>query len=265
MRGTARQNIEQQLLPALRRESLSVRVAQILKRYILAERIESGDRLPSERRLADWLNVSRTVLREALNQLIGEGILYRPSAHALCVADFDRSNLASELVSLIEQDAEVRDLIELRVIIEIGAVEAIIERLTTGHLREIERWVVEGERRVAAGEPIYRADAHFHAALIQVLGNRAINGSLLPLIEENLRQNLVVDPLQLMGMKPTAAHQVVEQHRQIFEAVKERDTDAARRLMRAHLSPYLHREQPFLVTTQPGDNGRSISDGGNRS
>jgi GntR family transcriptional repressor for pyruvate dehydrogenase complex len=238
------------LLPALRRQNLSARVALILKRYILAERLDAGHRLPAERRLADWLNVSRTVLREALSQLIGEGVLERPTPHALCVAGFDRGRLAAETSLVGDEEAETQDLIELRVVIELGAVEAIIARATEAHLREIERWVVEGERRLAAREPIYRADAHFHAALLRVLDNRVVDG-LLPLIEENLRHDLVGDPHQLVAAGTPDDHRVVRQHREIYEAVKRRDLAATREWMLAHLTPYLHRERSSTSPPSP--------------
>jgi GntR family transcriptional regulator, transcriptional repressor for pyruvate dehydrogenase complex len=238
--------------PALRRQNLSDRAATILKRYIIAERLEPGHRLPAERRLADWLNVSRTVLREALSQLLGEGILERPSPYVLRVADFDRARVAADLAVVANEEAEAQDLIELRVMLEIGAVEAIVARAHDGHLREIERWVIEGERRLASGEPIYRADARFHAALLRTLGNRAIN-DFLPLIEENLRHDLVLDPHQLTTVGSAADHRVIRQHREIYEAIRRRDVESARRWMIAHLTPYLQRDRaiPEPDATRP--------------
>ena len=54
-------------LPIAPRESLATRSAIILKRYLLTEHLKPGDRLPPERRLAEALNVSRTVLRSRSN------------------------------------------------------------------------------------------------------------------------------------------------------------------------------------------------------
>jgi GntR family transcriptional repressor for pyruvate dehydrogenase complex len=230
-----------------RHQGLSERVAQILKRFILAEPLEAGERLPAERRLADALNVSRTVVREALSQLIGEGIVVRRSPRAIAVAEFDRGRLAADLALVDAEVAEMRHLIELRVIIEIGAIEAIVERATGEQLREIERSVVEGERRLAAEEPIVLADVRFHAALPGTLGNDAIN-SLLPLIEEHLRQNFLADAHQLSGTGTPDDHRVVAQHRQIFEAIKRRDVEAARLVMLAHLNPYLRRNGTASAT-----------------
>jgi GntR family transcriptional repressor for pyruvate dehydrogenase complex len=242
------------VLPRLRRQSLTGQVVTILKRYIVVERLQPGQRLPPERHLADALNVSRTVLREALSQLIGEGILYRYSPRTLCVADFDRTRAATNLAPTGGDEGGMRDLIELRVIIEIGAIETIVERANDEHLREIEQWVIEGERRVAAQEPLALADARFHAALLQTLGNRSID-AFLPVIEEHMRRNLLIDSHQLAGVGTPDDVRVATEHRQIFEAVKRRDVEAARLVMLAHLTPYLRRRaarpsDPLLESRQ---------------
>lgn len=79
------------------RESLSARSAVALKRYLLTEGLEPGDKLPPERRLAEALNVSRTVLREAINQMVGEGLVRREPSRSPTVTDFDRGQLAKLL------------------------------------------------------------------------------------------------------------------------------------------------------------------------
>lgn len=228
-------------LPIAPRENLSAQAAAILKRYLLTERLEAGDRLPAERRLAEALSVSRTVLREAINQLVGEGLIRREPSRSPTVTDFDRAQLAQELSKLDDDDAEIHDLIELRVMLERGAIEAVVERATGADLAEIERWVLEAERRLDAGETLAVADVRFHAALLHTLGNRSID-ALLPLIEENMRRNLVLDP-HLVSGQPAAARRVVREHREIFEAVRRRDADAARALMVGHLEPYIHPER----------------------
>ncbi len=241
--STSTREANHAIAPLIRRETLAVRVATILKRYIISEPLEAGHRLPSERRLADWLNVSRVVLREALSQLMGEGILERPTPYSLCVAEFDRSKLAAEVAGLSHQDAETNDLIQLRVVLELGAIDAILATATDLHLKEIERWVIEGERKLAAGEPIYRADSKFHAALLQSLENEVIN-SFLPLIEEHLRHDILIDPHQLTSVGLPADHRVVQQHREIYEAIKRRDPVATRHWLLTHLQPYIDRARP---------------------
>jgi GntR family transcriptional repressor for pyruvate dehydrogenase complex len=226
-------------LPSAPRESLSSRSAVILKRYLLAEGLQPGDRLPPERRLAEALNVSRTVLREAINQLVGEGLVSREASRSPVVTDFDRARLASDMSMLDGPDTEIRDLIELRVMVELGAIEAIVERASDDDVAEMERWVAEGERRVQEGKPMSVADLRFHAALLRSLGNRAVD-ALLPLIEENMRENLLIDTHELSGQHTATDDRVIGQHRRILEAVRARDPQAAREAMREHLDPYLH-------------------------
>ncbi len=238
MTGANRRGLEEILVPTLSRQSLSERVARILKHYIDTEHLVAGDRLPTEQRLADWLNVSRTVLREALNQLLGAGVLVRPSPRVLCVGEFDRGRLPADLAADDFDDRAMRELAELRVIIELGAIEVTVHRASDEHLRDIEHWVVEGERRFAAGEPLDITDARFHAALLRVLGNRTVD-AFIPLIEEHLRQTLLSDPQR---GKPDD-YRVVLEHRQIFEAVARRDVEVARAGMLTHLNSYLQRDE----------------------
>lgn len=228
-------------LPLPQRQNLSARVALILKHLILTQGMQEGDRLPPERQLADALNVSRTVLREALSQLLGEGIVTRAAPRKLQVADFDRGKVASELAGMREQESSLQSLIELRVFVEIGALEVIVRRLTPAHLAEIERWVRHGEEKLAAGEPLALVDAHFHAALLRATENPAI-GAFLPIIEENLRQSLSASPHQLGGSGGVEDVRVVSEHRQIFEALQRGDANAARLLMLSHLSFYLYQD-----------------------
>ena len=237
-------------LPIARRESLSTRSATIIKRYLLTERLKPGDRLPPERRLAEALSVSRTVLREAINQLVGEGLVTREPSRSPTVANFDRARLAHDLSLLEGHEAGIRDLIELRVLVELGAIESIVGRASEADLEEIERWVAEGERRVAAGEPVSVADVRFHSALLRSLGNRSVD-ALLPLIEEHIRENLLIDPHELAGVITDDDQRVVNQHRQIFEAIRARDAEAAKKRMYEHLDPYLHPEKYLDESGRP--------------
>ena len=236
-------------LPSAPRESLSSRSATILKRYLLSGELRPGDRLPPERRLAEALNVSRTVLREAINQLVGEGLILREASRSPVVAEFDRVRLAHEMSLLEGGRAEISDLIELRVLVELGAIDAIVVRASDDDLAEIERWVVEGERRAEAGEPLAAVDLQFHAALLRSLGNGAVD-SLLPLIEENMRQNLWIGTAETVETHDEQTHRVVAEHRRIYEAIRSRDVDEAHAAMRTHLMRYL---QVRLLPAGQGD------------
>ena len=231
--------IETPNLPVFYRQPLSLRVTEILKRYILVEPLEIGARLPSERHLAETLNVSRTVLRAALSQLIADGILVRTTPRTLCVAAFDRPRAATELAPLNDYNIVDQSLIELRVIIEVGAIEVITRRADMRDLSDIEHWVLIGERSVMeSAEIIESVDLHFHTALLRAAHNDAVN-AFLPLIEQSMYQNVGAWLHRLGRRHDVEDCRVVAEHRQIFDAIKRGDRETARIVMLAHLSPYL--------------------------
>jgi DNA-binding FadR family transcriptional regulator len=240
--ATRSARIETPNLPIFQRQPLSLRVTEILKRYILVEPLETGSRLPAERRLAETLSISRTVLREALGQLIADGILVRTTPRTLSVAPFDRLRVAAELAPLNDYDIVDQSLIELRVIIEVGAIELITRRADADDLGEIERRVTEGERSVVdSAELMGRVDLRFHTTLLRAAHNDAVN-AFLPLIEQTLYQNVGAWLHHLGQRDHPEDHRVAAEHRQIFEAIKRGDRETARMVMLAHLAPYLRPE-----------------------
>jgi GntR family transcriptional repressor for pyruvate dehydrogenase complex len=197
---------------------------------------------PPERRLAETLSVSRTVLREALGQLIADGILIRATPRTLTIAPFDRLRTATELAPLGDYNIIDQSLIELRVIFEVGAIEVIARRADRHDLREIERWVLEGERLVAdSAQLMGRVDVHFHTALLRSAHNDAVN-AFLPLIEETMYQNVGAWLHQLGQHDHPEDRRAVTEHRQMYEAIERGDGEAARIVMIAHLGPYLRPE-----------------------
>lgn len=225
----------------VRRRNLGARTADLLKRSILAGELPSGARLPTERELAETLNVSRTVLREALSRLMADGIVARTAPRSLCVAEFDRARVAAGLAD-VEDGMTRRELAELRLIVEVGAMEIVAGRVTAAQLAELERWVVEIERRAATSGTLQHADLQFHATLIRAVGNPLL-GALIPLVEDDMRQSVLADPTMLSA-PGTEARRVARQHREIFEALRAGDAERARRVMIAHLAPYLRGGRP---------------------
>lgn len=237
------------------RDSLADQVVTILKRYILAEPLEPGSRLPAERHLANTLNVSRTVLREAQSRLLGEGLLERRSPRILQVAEYDAEALAASLLPNDERATSFVGLMEMRYILEIGALPLIAARVTPEALAEIERCADEYERLARAGESAHRMDVQFHVTLLRSLGNPTID-AMLPLIEKQIREFLMFDPGPLRAVRPDPTDRVIREHREIVEALRNRDAAAARDAMERQLAPY------FAAMQEHGrENGNDASRG----
>ena len=82
-----------------REPRLSDKVAEMMLETILSNRLEVGDRLPSERELGEQFGVSRTVVREAVRALVAKGVIDVRSGSGLRVAAVDAAQV-SESMSL---------------------------------------------------------------------------------------------------------------------------------------------------------------------
>ncbi len=198
--------------------------------------------MPPERHLATTLNVSRTVLREALSRLLGEGVLERRSPRILQVASYDPEALAASVLSLDERATSFIDMMELRYILEVGALPLLAARISETSLDEIEQWAQEYEARMRRGETAPDMDVRFHTGLLRAIGNPTID-AMLPLVEEQIRSYLLFDPTQLRAAPRPTTDRVVVEHREIIAALRTRDAAAARNAMERHLAPYFARLQ----------------------
>src|SRR5918992_728341 len=101
---------------------LSDKVAGMMLETILSNRLSVGDRLPSERELGEQFGVSRTVVREAVRELVAKGVIEVRSGSGLRVAAVAASAV-SESMSLFlrcrtidfEKVHEVRALLEVHI------------------------------------------------------------------------------------------------------------------------------------------------------
>ena len=200
-------------------------VADVLAR--LKEQIAAGDykphaRLPSESELCRTFGVSRPVVREALMSLQALGLTTsQPGIGTFVVSD----RVGAPLLFGRYSPAHVR---EVRRCIEIPAVRLSAERRTERDIGEIAATIA---RMDEADDPKRRnqLDATFHIALARASGN-----PLIVKLVEDLRSVLEEHSLAV-ARRPYRRRAAAEEHRAIYEAIVERDADAAAAAMESHL------------------------------
>jgi GntR family transcriptional regulator, transcriptional repressor for pyruvate dehydrogenase complex len=222
------------LLRPMSRQSLAARVAQTIKRYILTENLQAGDPLPSERQLAGSLVVSRTVLREALGILVGEGLITKEAGRGIFVLPYDREHVgASFALQLDVEQPAVDELIELRRAVEVGALGLAVQRITPAEIERLRDLVAQMQAKLAAGENIATEDVELHQALLDATRNPLLM-QLRPLVEEVMR--LTVER-NLHALVEERDERAVDIMARLVEAVAGGDVWEARRLMEEHLTP----------------------------
>ncbi|MGB8273827.1 MAG: FadR/GntR family transcriptional regulator [Alphaproteobacteria bacterium] len=215
------------------RERISERVAAELLSLIAGGEIRPGERLPGERQLAFLMNVSRVSVRAALQRLKAQGFVSAVQGGGTRVLASGAAPDAP-LVELVRLSREnLRDLAEIRASLEIWAARRAAQHATPAQIREIESVLamMADPRRKETSKA--EDDIRFHFAIAKATGS-TVYMHLLGAIRDILSEMLVFHRSKLADT-PADDRRILAQHRRIFEAIRDRDQEAAGGAMRAHL------------------------------
>jgi GntR family transcriptional repressor for pyruvate dehydrogenase complex len=232
-------SIDFPLLRPMNRESLAQRVAEAVKAFIVARNLEPGSQLPSERQLSEAFDVSRNIVREGLSALVAEGIIVKRPGSGVFIREFDREALTVEGERVLEEQQARYDAVrEARAAVEVGAIGLIVSRITAEELEQLDEISVALENKADRGEPFFRDDMRFHLTLLRAARNELLL-QWSPMVEEVMRTwSYRADALD--GMLETVpgsveARRVAAEHRGILQAVRDKNPDEARTLLKQHL------------------------------
>jgi len=191
-----------------------------------------GTRLPSEREMEDLLGVSRTSYREAVRILETMGILRVVPGRGTWVADDAERrlvSLGSPWLAMHERD--VKELFEMREILEVRAVSMAAARLEDGDVRRMEDALDGMREAVATGDPrkMVAADTAFHLCLADTAGNRVLAAAIADLYEHLEETRFAMISI------PGRPERMDNEHREIVRSVASRDPDRAALVMADHV------------------------------
>lgn len=193
-------------------------------------RLRLGTRLPSERELARSLGVSRTSLREAIRVLTVRGMLESKPGLGTFVHEPSADRLATLFASALSRKGiGLPDVMEFRRALEPAVAASAALRAGPREIENLEAIVDRHTRRVRAGEPAVLEDGQFHNALAAATRNPVfvrVVDQCLDLIQETRKRVLQTRARARLSLRA---------HLRILEAVRQRDPDAARDAMTAHL------------------------------
>lgn len=217
--------------------SLVERVYQSLYGSITRGDFGTNERLPSEHDLSARFDVSRPILREALKRLRDAGVIAsRQGSGHFVRMQIDQRNLG---FSPVETIADIQRCYEFRLTIEGDAAYFAARRRNgeaMGKISAALELLSDATRRHAHRED---ADYAFHCAVAEASNNHYYASSMLAL-KDHIAVGMKLHGLSLMGASPSLAR-VLEEHRGIFGAIEQGDSDMARDLMRQHLQGSLDR------------------------
>lgn len=214
-------------------------VAERLLQYIAEQNLRPGDRLPTEQGLADMLDVTRNVTREAVKVLAAIGRLHVRRGAGIFVAAGGTSSADDELAHFQPTDMEhVLMLLDYRRVIEAETARRAASTATPIEVRAITGAADESARAGAANDTneFARTDELFHTAVALAAHNVFLQSS----VANTRRFAAQSDVLLFHGDTPGSLAVAGDQHVEIARAIAAGETDRAAQLMTAHIDTTQH-------------------------
>ncbi|MGW8554700.1 FadR/GntR family transcriptional regulator [Streptomyces tubercidicus] len=200
---------------------------------IRAGQLQRGERIPTERALAEELGVSRSSVREAIRALSAMGVLEPRQGDGTYVTQLAPTDILETLGLFAEVSGPTAaaELLELRRILESAATAMTAARASDQQLELIGRTLDDARRCSGNVEAMVAADVAFHAAISRACGNAMLAAVIEGLSSRTLRTRVwrgLVDK--------TALAKMYDEHERIYAALRCRDPNAASAAAATHVA-----------------------------
>src|SRR5699024_1723152 len=211
-----------------------------LKDMIKNGRFPPNTTLPSEFELSELFNVSRSPVREALSVLSAVGIIETRQGGKTWVNNIDYANMVEKIQFEMMTENEILNLLEMRIIVESEAADLAAKRYNSQDLEQLEESLSNFKEILSDDELIgFEADFSFHKSIVRASHNPFLfqtveNLSFLHLkaIKYSLSKNL--------GWN-WKRKEVTKEHEQIYYAIKNRDPENAKHIVKNHLTNVIYK------------------------
>ena len=231
---TARESARSRTSPL--HEDTTRRIVESITTAIVERRLMPGTKL-AEQPIADIFKVSRTLVRQALNQLSRDHLVTLEPARGAFVAQ--------------PSVQEARQVFEVRAMVEAAMMRQLCARITDTQIAELRRHLRAESEAVARTDVTGRTRllADFHVLLARLLGNEVLAQLLADLLS---RCSLIA----LMYQSAHSAEHSQDEHVAIVDALERRDMRAAVKLMESHLD---HVERNLRLNPRVQDLAQALS------
>ena len=203
------------------------RICRALRHAIIEQALEPGAKLPEDA-IGERFGASRTIVRQALAQLAGEGLIELRRNHGASVA--------------VPSWEEARDIFDIRLGLERQVMSRLAGRLKREQINILETHVDEEERARGNNEPLsIRLATEFHILLAEMTGSPVLTRYVS---EVSSRCGLIL----ALYSRPHSSECAVNEHRAVIAALAAGDVVRAAAVMDEHLEAVAGRA---LIVAQP--------------
>ncbi|WP_248723106.1 FadR/GntR family transcriptional regulator [Seonamhaeicola sp. ML3] len=192
--------------------------------------LEPGDKLPSERMLAEKFEVTRSNVRDAIQKLEFYGLLKSIPQSGTFVANIGVIALNGMIEDILRLDEpDFKSLVETRILLELKTASLAATRRTEEDLVHMKETLDAYEKKVLNNKDAVQEDLLFHLAIAKASGNSTMNTLMLTITPEILtnfeRYHVCDEDQALKGIK---------EHTDIYEAIKIQNPSLAKEKMKIH-------------------------------
>lgn len=216
---------------ALPTATLSSQIVEEVCAALFAKRLGAGDRLGTEKDIAERAGVSRIVARDALRTLQALGVVeikVGAGGGARIAQGNPRLFSQALAVQLSLAGISVAEMMDAQRAVETTACELAAENARPEDLRTLRALLAEHEAVIDDTPAYTRSCMRFHLAVAEASHNRVLVAQLLSLQH-------IAWPSENRTLTPPVARHILEVHREIADVIESRDAAAARRLMDQHV------------------------------
>ena len=204
-----------------------------IRELINYKNLEPGDKLPSERKLSEKFEVSRSNIRVAIQTLESYGLLKSIPQSGTFVANIGviaMNGIIEDILSIKTPDFKA--LVETRILLELKSVKCAALRHSIHNLKRIKEALNAYEEKVLSGKDAVQEDLLFHLAIARASGNSKIEDFMLTMTPQ-----IITDFEKYHVCDEQTAIRGIKEHTEIFEAIKLKNTVLAKQKMKDHLNP----------------------------
>ena len=213
----------------VRRNRVYEEVAKQIERLIL-KKLQPGDKLPSERELADMLRVSRGSIRDAIRSLELMGLVEPRQGAGTIVREISANSVVNPFANALKRRKElVSELLDFRKMLEPPLAARAATHASPEEIAEMEEILQRQAKTQDQGAAAIAEDAEFHYSVALASGNSVVLkviDTIMDLLRDTRERSLQVEG---RSQKSLAGH------RRILAAIKRHDAEAAKAAMRRHI------------------------------
>lgn len=203
----------------------------------IGQQVEEGNlckgyKIPTERKLVEILGIGRNSIREALEILEIIGIVDRKQGDGTYIKDeFDSWFSGPMSIAFMLSDTDKNEIFEFRNMIEVEIATLAAERITDDEIKVLKNCY---DKLINRNDEIINAkyDNKFHGLLARATKNTIIINSYNAM---EYMMNMLIYDIRAKGILSEGYELMVRIHKDVFEAVVNRDSETARKAMKSHM------------------------------